>query len=83
MYLMICTRPDIAYAVSVLSRFMNQPREKHWRYVKQLLKYIKSTRDCSLIYPKMNTTVLKGYSDSDHAGDLGDRKSTSGFILAL
>ena len=45
MYLMVCTRPDISYAVSVLSRFMTKPREKHWRFVKQLLKYVKSTRD--------------------------------------
>ena len=42
MYLMVCTRPEIVYAVFVFSRFMRQPREKHWRYVKQLLKYIKS-----------------------------------------
>ena len=83
MYLMVCTRPDICYAVSVLSRFMSKPREKHWRYLKQLLKYVKTTRDYALIYPNANSTVLTGYSDSDHAGDLGDRKSTSGFIFML
>ncbi len=83
MYLMVCTRPDISYAVSMLSRFMKQPREKHWRFVVQLLKYVKSTRDYSLVYPNSNNTILTGYSDSDHAGDLGDRKSTSGFIFML
>ena len=83
MYLMVCTRPDISYAVSALSRFMSEPKEKHWRCVKQLLKYIKSTRDYALIYPKLNSTVVTGYSDSDHAGDLGDRKSTSGFVFIL
>ena len=83
MYLMTCSRPDICYSVSVLSRFMAAPREKHWRYVKHLLKYVKTTRDYALIYPKSNTTTLTGYSDSDHAGDLGDRKSTSGFIFIL
>ncbi len=83
MYLMVCTRPDISYAVSILSRFMSAPKEKHWRCVKLLLKYIKSTRNYSLIYPKLNTTVITGYSDSDHAGDFDDRKSTSGFIFCL
>lgn len=48
MYLMTCTRPDICYAVSVLSRFMTNPREKNWRHVKQLLRYVKSTRDYTL-----------------------------------
>jgi len=50
MYLMTCTRPDICCAVSVSSRFMTAPREKHWRFVKQLLiRYVKSTRDYALI----------------------------------
>ena len=75
MFLMVCIRPDIDYAVPFLSRFMSQPTEKHWRYVKQLLKYIKSTRNYALYYPKLNTTVVTGYSDSDHAGELGDHKS--------
>ena len=83
MYLMVCTRPDISYAVSVLSRFMSQPRMKHWRFVRQLLKYVKFTRDYALFYPSCGSTILTGYSDSDHAGDLGDRKSTSGYIFIL
>ena len=83
MYLMVCTRPDISYAVSILSRFMSEPKEKHWRCVKNLLKYIKSTRNYSLIYPNHGTTIISGYSDSDHAGDLSDRKSTSGYIFML
>ena len=51
-------------------------KKKHCRFVKQLLKYIKSTRNYALIYPKSNTTIVTGYSDSDHAGYLDDRKST-------
>lgn len=83
MYLMVCNRPDISYAVFVLSRFMSQPKMKHLRFVKQLLKYVKSTRDYSLVHPNCGSTVLTGYSDSDHAGDLGDRKSTTGYIFIL
>jgi len=40
-YLRTCTRPDVCYAMSVLSRFKTAPREKHWRFVKQLLRHIK------------------------------------------
>jgi len=55
MYLMKCSRPDICYSVLVLSRFMTELREKHWRYVKHLLKYVKTTRDYALIYPKLRS----------------------------
>jgi len=83
MYLRTCNRPDICYTVSVLSRFMTAPRETHRRFVKQLLRNVKSTRDYALIFPRSNSMTLTGYSDSDHAGDLGDRKSTSGFVFIL
>ena len=62
---------------------MAEPKEKHWRFVKQLLKYIKSTRDYSLVYPQLNSTTAIGYSDADHAGDYKDRKSTSGYVFIL
>lgn len=80
---LVCTGPDISYAVLILSRFMSEPKEMHWRFVKQLLKYIKTTRDYCLLYLRIGETIITGYSDSDHAGDLGDRKSTSGFVFML
>jgi hypothetical protein len=83
MYLMVCTRPDISFAVSLLSRFMADPKERHWRCVKQLLKYVKSSRNLGLLYQRLNNVKLIGYSDSDHAGDKSDRKSTSGYIYML
>jgi hypothetical protein len=83
MYLMVCTRPDISFTVSVLSRFVTQPKEKHWRCVIQLLKYINSTKQLSLCYPSQGQVVLSGYSDSDHAGDHQDRKSTSGYVFMV
>jgi hypothetical protein len=51
-YLMTCTRPDISYSVSILSRYMQEPRELHWRFLKRLLKYIKTTRELSLTFQK-------------------------------
>ena len=79
---MRCTRPDISYAVSVLSRHMHEPREIHWRFVKRLLKYVKKkTKNVRLVYKKSNEPKLIGYSDSDFARDVEDRKSTSGYAF--
>ena len=80
MYAMLCTRPDIAYAVSVTSRYQANPGERHWTAVKSILKYLRRTKDLILSYgcPEMN---IEGYSDSDFQSDLDDRKSTSGFIF--
>ncbi len=82
-YLMISTRPDISYSVSVLSRFMQKPRELHWRFVKRLLRYIKTTKNYCIIYRKNKTknSELLGYSDADYAGSVEDRKSTSGYVF--
>ena len=51
-YLMTCTRPDISYSVGILSRFMKESRELHWRFLKRLLKYVKTTKDYSLVFTK-------------------------------
>ena len=80
---MTCTRPDISFSIGVLARFMQQPREMHWRYVKRLLKYIKTTRNYCLIYRKTNNFNLTGYTDSDYAGDIEERKSTSGHVYKV
>ena len=82
---MVSTRPDISFTVSILSRFMQEPRELHWRCVKRLLRYIKTTKDYCLIYTKNKTSKyeLVGYSDADYAGSIDDRKSTSGYVFKL
>ncbi len=82
-YLMISTRPDISYSVGVLSRFMQAPKELHLRYLKRLLRYVKTTIEYSLVYTtsdKVKKTLI-GYTDSDYASDVTDRKSTSGYIF--
>ena len=82
-YLMTCTRPDISYSVGLLSRFMQEPKELHWRFLKRLLRYLKTTRDYSLTYYKSNKENRKliGYTDSDLASNFEDRKSTSGYLF--
>lgn len=78
------TRPDMAFAVGYLSRFMENPRQEHLAAMKHLLRYVAGTIDYGLVYTSGDTEFnLVGYSDSDMAGDIDDRKSTSGIIYFL
>ncbi|KAH9762289.1 hypothetical protein KPL70_000762 [Citrus sinensis] len=85
MYAMVCTRANIAYAVSVVSRFMSNPGKLHWDAVKWVMRYLKGTLDHGLMYGKSKHEVceVRGYVDSDFAGDLDRRKSISGYLFML
>ena len=83
LYLSTGTRPDIAFAVSNVAKFSSNPGTKHWKAVKRILRYLKGTAGLGLLYLATNTDELHGYSDSDWAGDLDDRKSTSGYLFRL
>ena len=82
MYAMLCTRPDICYAVGVVSRYQCNPGKDHWIAVKHILKYIRRTRDYMLVYSGGNLNLL-GYTDSDFQSDKDSRKSTSCSVLTL
>ena len=78
------TWPDLAFAVGFLSRFMEDPRQEHMAAIKHLLRYVAGTVDYGLVYARSNAEPgLVGYSNSDMAGDLDGRKSTSGIIFFL
>jgi hypothetical protein len=68
MYVIVCTRPDIAHAVGVVSRYMNIPGKEHWEAVKWILRYLRGTTNNGLCFGG-SKTVLQGYVDSDMAGD--------------
>ncbi|KAG7553295.1 hypothetical protein ISN45_Aa06g038290 [Arabidopsis thaliana x Arabidopsis arenosa] len=78
-----CTRPDILYAVGVVSRYMEHPTTTHFKAAKRILRYIKGTINYGLHYSTSNDYKLVGYSDSDWGGDVDDRKSTSGFVFYI
>lgn len=80
MYL-TATRPDIMYAVSVLSRFMNCASESHFKAAKRVLRYVKGTLSFGVKFSQTPNFELQGYSDSDWAGSIDDMKSTSGFCF--
>ncbi|CAL8134140.1 unnamed protein product [Prunus armeniaca] len=74
------TRPDIAYAVSVVSQFMHSPSEDHMNAVLRILRYLKSAPGKGLMFSKHGHLNIDGYSDADWAGDVTDRKFTSGYF---
>lgn len=81
---LVNTRPDLAYSVGVVSRYMEAPTTAHMSAVKQILRYIRGTLDVGCVYKKDQANeILVGYSDSDLAGDIDDRKSTTGLMFFL
>ena len=83
MYAMVCTRPDLAQAVSVVSRFMVNPGKEHWLAVKRIFRYLRGTSDVGLIYGGDSQCSVVGYSDSDYAGDVDSRRSMTGYVFTL
>ena len=82
MYAMMGTRPDIAYAVSVVSRYAANPDDSCWTAVKRIFRYLRGTMQLKLTY-RGPLLPLAGYSDSDYAGDPATRRSTSGYVFNL
>jgi hypothetical protein len=83
LYLANCTRPDLAYTVGVLSRYLGTPREVHWKAVQRVFQYLINTKNSGIQYNSTPEVQLLGYSDSDYAGDVETRKSTSGSMVIL
>ncbi|PKA57434.1 Retrovirus-related Pol polyprotein from transposon TNT 1-94 [Apostasia shenzhenica] len=73
------TRPDIAYAVGVVSRYMHDPREPHMKVVTQILRYLKGCPGQGILFSPNDHLKVECYTDADWGGSLDDRKSTSGY----
>jgi hypothetical protein len=84
MYAMVGTRPDLAFAVGLASRYLSQPRQSHWKAVKQILAYVKGTLDVGLVYGGLDANAqLVGYTDADWANDVDTRRSVTGMVFTL
>ncbi|GAB2295500.1 hypothetical protein Dimus_038360 [Dionaea muscipula] len=81
-YAMLCTRPDVAYALSVTSRFQGNPGQQHWTVVKNIIKYLRRTKDMFLIYGGTDLKI-KGFTDSSFQLDIDDSKSVLSFVFTL
>ena len=82
MYL-VNTRPDLCFAVNTLSQFMVEPRSVHWVAAKHVLRYLSGIVYFGLDYKRSEGIILVGYTDSDWAGSVADRKSTSVCCFSL
>ena len=82
MYVMICTRLDIAYAMEVVSRFMPNPSKQHYEAVKWMLRYLQgTTKNCPCF--RRGELKLQGYVDIDFSNEIDNWKSTIGYVFTL
>ena len=77
------TRPDITYAVSVVSQFMHSPTNKHLNAVHHILRYLKGNPGKGILFKKNEDRGIQCFVDADWAGSLEDSKSTSGFCTKV
>ena len=83
LYLSGGTRPDITFSVSNLAKFSAKPSKHHWIAIKRVMRYLKGTINFGILYTKQKSQNFVAYSDADWAGDLDDRKSTSGYLFQI
>ncbi|GJT04238.1 hypothetical protein Tco_0838700 [Tanacetum coccineum] len=85
MYAVRCTRPDVAFAQNLTSRFQQNPGELHWTTVKNILKYLRNTKDMFLVYGGNPITELRVecYCDARFETDRDDTKSQTGYVFVL
>lgn len=82
MFAAVVSRPDIMFAVSLVSRFVTDPKPIHWTAVKRIFRYLKGTMSEGIVYGGDKEDLI-AFSDSDYAGCLDSRKSTSGYLFTL
>jgi len=79
LYLSCCTRPDIAYCVNILARYMTKPTVRHFELLKGIVRYLKGTKDVGLVFGTGGT--VEGFTDADFASCKDTRRSRSGMVF--
>ena len=82
MYAMVCSRPDLAHVLSVVSRYMANPSKEHWNAVKWIFIYLRGTSNACLQFGKSRDGHVD-YVDSDYASDLDTRRSLTGYVFTI
>ncbi|GJT01421.1 ribonuclease H-like domain, reverse transcriptase, RNA-dependent DNA polymerase [Tanacetum coccineum] len=75
------TRPDLSYSVGLLSRFMQEPKEQHMKAIRQVLRYVKGTKDYGITYKHNGGNKIHGFSDSSYGVNTQEGKGTTGIIF--
>ncbi|XP_056857206.1 secreted RxLR effector protein 161-like [Raphanus sativus] len=83
MYAMVGSRPDLAFAVGLVSRFMSKPNREHWEAVKCILWYLQGAMDVCLTFSKSDHFGIEGFSDPDYSTDLDKRRSMTGYVFQV
>ncbi|WJZ98736.1 hypothetical protein VitviT2T_017245 [Vitis vinifera] len=83
MYAQVCTRPDIAFVVGMLGRYLSNLGSQHWKVAKKVLRYLQGTKDLMLTYQSTNILDVVGFCDADFIGCIDDKKSTTGYIFVM
>nr|GEW52235.1 ribonuclease H-like domain, reverse transcriptase, RNA-dependent DNA polymerase [Tanacetum cinerariifolium] len=78
---LLYTRPDLSYSVGLLSRFMQEPREQHMKAIRQVIRYVKGTKDYGITYKHNGGNKIHGYSDSSYGVNTQEGKGTIGIIF--
>jgi hypothetical protein len=83
MYAMLCMHPDVSYALSATSRYQSNYGQTHWIIVKNILKYLRRTKEACLVFGGGEELIVKGYNDASFQTDADDSKSQSSFVFCL
>ena len=83
MYAQVCTRPDIAYIIGMLGRYLNNQGIDHWKATKRVLRYLQRTKGYMLTYRRSDQLEIVAYTDSDFVRCQDSMKSTSGYVYLL
>ncbi|XP_058762483.1 secreted RxLR effector protein 161-like [Vicia villosa] len=83
MYAMLCTRPDVSYALSATSMYQSDPGDAHWVAFKNILKYLRKTKDSFLVYGGQKELSVIGYIDVSFLTDKNDFRSQYGYVFYL
>ena len=84
MYAMVCTRPDLAHAVSTVNTYMAKPSKDHWNAMKWIFEYLKDTSKHGILFAgQQGDNSVVGFVNANYAGNVDDSKSTTGYIFTL
>jgi hypothetical protein len=83
MYAQVCTHPDLAFVTGMLDKYQKNPGIDHWNGNKKDLRYIQDTKGLILMYKRLDSLEIVGYSDSDFAGCLDTDRSRSNYVFKL
>ena len=83
MYLMVATRPDLAFCLSKLSKFNNSPRRAYWEAACKILGYLRQTADVGLLHTREASLQVQGVCDAAFACHIDDRRSKGGYVFLM